>query len=71
MVSFMLPGVDPSAELQAGRKECTADGAIEIRENGRCVAPFAGLSRRRSERRGEASPPPVVGESQSKARKSG
>jgi hypothetical protein len=60
MVSFMLPGVGPSAELQAGLKGFSADGAIEIREN-------AGLSRRRSERRGAASPPPVVGESQSNA----
>jgi hypothetical protein len=36
--------VDLSAELQACLKEFTADGAIEIRENGGRVAPFAGLS---------------------------
>lgn len=33
-----------SAELQACLTEFTADGAIEIRENGGRVAPFAGLS---------------------------
>jgi hypothetical protein len=36
--------VDLSAELQACLTEFTADGAIEIRENGGRVAPFAGLS---------------------------
>jgi hypothetical protein len=36
--------VDLSAELQACLKEFTADGAIEIRENGGRVAPFTGLS---------------------------
>jgi hypothetical protein len=36
--------VDLSAELQACLKEFTADGAIEIRENGGRVAPFSGLS---------------------------
>ena len=36
--------MDLSAELQASLKEFTADGAIEIRENGGRVAPFAGLS---------------------------
>jgi hypothetical protein len=36
--------VDLSAELQASLKEFTADGAIEIRENGGRVAPFRGLS---------------------------
>ncbi len=36
--------MDPSAELLACLKEFTADGAIEIRENGGRVAPFAGLS---------------------------
>jgi hypothetical protein len=36
--------VDLSAELQACLNEFTADGAIEIRENGGRVAPFAGLS---------------------------
>jgi hypothetical protein len=40
----MLPGVGLSTELEAGIKEFTADGAIEIRENGGRVAPFAGLS---------------------------
>lgn len=33
-----------SAELEACLKEFTADGAIEIRENGGIVAPFSGLS---------------------------
>ncbi len=36
--------MDLSAELQACLKEFTADGAIEIRENGGRVAPFSGLS---------------------------
>ena len=36
--------MDLSAELQACLKEFTADGAIEIRENGGRVAPFTGLS---------------------------
>jgi hypothetical protein len=36
--------VDLSAELQACLKDFTADGAIEIRENGGRVAPFSGLS---------------------------
>jgi hypothetical protein len=36
--------VDLSAELQASLKEFTADGAIEIRENGGRLAPFSGLS---------------------------
>lgn len=36
--------MDLSAELQACLKEFTSDGAIEIRENGGRVAPFAGLS---------------------------
>jgi hypothetical protein len=36
--------VDLSAELQACLKEFTADGAIEIRENGGRLAPFSGLS---------------------------
>ncbi|MGC2104426.1 MAG: hypothetical protein WA647_04930 [Candidatus Acidiferrum sp.] len=36
--------MDLSAELEACLKEFTADGAIEIRENGGRVAPFAGLS---------------------------
>jgi hypothetical protein len=36
--------VDLSAELQACLQEFTSDGAIEIRENGGCVAPFSGLS---------------------------
>ncbi|MGH9741899.1 MAG: hypothetical protein ACRD51_06050, partial [Candidatus Acidiferrum sp.] len=36
--------MDLSAELQACLKEFTADGPIEIRENGGRVAPFAGLS---------------------------
>jgi len=36
--------VDLSAELQACLKEFTAEGAIEIRENGGRVAPFSGLS---------------------------
>lgn len=36
--------MDLSAELQACLKEFTADGAIELRENGRRLAPFAGFS---------------------------
>ena len=36
--------MDLSAELQACLKEFTADGVIEIRENGGRVAPFSGLS---------------------------
>jgi hypothetical protein len=36
--------VDFSAELQACLKEFTADGVIEVRENGGRVAPFSGLS---------------------------
>ena len=36
--------MDLSAELQACLKEFTADGAIEIRENGGRLAPFSGLS---------------------------
>lgn len=36
--------MDLSAELQACLKEFTADGSIEIRENGGRVAPFSGLS---------------------------
>jgi len=36
--------VDLSVELQACLKEFTADGSIEIRENGGRVAPFSGLS---------------------------
>ncbi len=36
--------MDLSAELLACLKEFTADGAIEIRENGGRVAPFSGLS---------------------------
>ena len=44
IVFFILFGVDLSAELQACLKEFTADGAIEIRENGGRVAPFSGLS---------------------------
>ena len=36
--------MDLSAELQACLKEFTADGAIEVRENGGRVAPFTGLS---------------------------
>ena len=36
--------MDLSAELQACLAEFTADGAIEIRENGGRVAPFSGLS---------------------------
>lgn len=44
LVSFIIIGVDLSAELLACLKEFTADGAIEIRENGGRVAPFLGLS---------------------------
>jgi hypothetical protein len=40
----MMCGVDLSAELQACLAEFTADGAIEIRENGGRLAPFSGLS---------------------------
>lgn len=36
--------MDLSTELEACLKEFTADGAIEIRENGGRVAPFSGLS---------------------------
>lgn len=36
--------MDLSAELHACIKEFTADGAIEVRENGGRLAPFAGLS---------------------------
>ncbi len=36
--------MDFSAELQACLKEFTADGVIEVRENGGRVAPFSGLS---------------------------
>jgi hypothetical protein len=36
--------VDLSVELQACLKEFTADGSIEIRENGGRAAPFSGLS---------------------------
>ena len=36
--------MDLSAELQACLKEFTADGTLEIRENGGRVAPFSGLS---------------------------
>lgn len=36
--------MDLSAELLACLKEFTADGAVEIRENGGRVAPFSGLS---------------------------
>lgn len=36
--------MDLSVELQACLKEFTADGSIEIRENGGRVAPFSGLS---------------------------
>jgi hypothetical protein len=36
--------VDLSVELQACLKEFTADGSIEIRENGGRLAPFSGLS---------------------------
>src|SRR5580692_11867419 len=39
-----MSSVDLSAELQACLKEFTADGVIEIRENGGRVAPFSGLS---------------------------
>jgi hypothetical protein len=53
-VSFIFFGVELSAELLACLKEFTADGAIEIRENGRRVAPFSGLSR---EIRGAAEKP--------------
>ncbi len=44
IVFFILFGVDLSIELQACLKEFTADGSIEIRENGGRVAPFSGLS---------------------------
>jgi hypothetical protein len=44
IVFFILFSVDLSAELRACLKEFTADGAIEIRENGGRVAPFSGLS---------------------------
>jgi hypothetical protein len=46
--------VDLSAELQACLKEFTADGAIEIHENGGRLAPFAGLA---WEVRGDAGKP--------------
>ena len=44
IVFFILCRVDLSAELQACLKEFTAAGAVEIRENGGRVVPFAGLS---------------------------
>ncbi len=33
-----------AAELQASLQEFTRSGVIEVRENGGCVAPFAGMS---------------------------
>src|SRR5713226_4532899 len=33
-----------SAELQAGLREFTASGIVEVRENGGCIAPFSGMS---------------------------
>src|SRR5580693_1114965 len=70
LVFCMLPGVGPSTELEACIKEFTADGAIEISREWRVCRPHRGTLLGRSARRGEASPPPVVGESQSNARRS-
>jgi hypothetical protein len=66
----MLPGVGPSTELEACIKEFTADGAIEISREWRVCRPLRGTLLGRSACRGEASPPSVVGESQSNAPRS-
>jgi hypothetical protein len=36
--------VELAAELQASLREFTGSGVVEVRENGGCVAPFAGMS---------------------------
>ena len=33
-----------AAQLQASLQEFTASGVVEVRENGRCIAPFSGMS---------------------------